>query len=374
MNTPYSDNSVPGYQRILLLLFIATILSACSKDKTPEAKSEVIRPAKIITVGKSGNGNRTFPAEVKASERSELAFRVNGELKKLPVKAGDFVKQGQLLAQLDQTDYKLRLDDRRAKFDLARAQFERAEKLVKDRLIPVSDFDKAKSNYLALRADMNIAEKDMEYTTLRAPFGGRISKVVVENFENIQAKQPVLVIQTVDAVDLEFYVPESIVARVKERSSENREGVDIKFDQFADKTYKAFMKEFDTESDPKTQAYRVLVTLKMPQDVKVLPGMTATIIADMNRIMGHDEKQLILPFEAVFAAEEKPVNSIERYVWKYDPDSQQVSRAAVQVGEMTSEGIVVTTGLTQGEQVIAAGVHFLKEGQKVRPMVRERGL
>jgi RND family efflux transporter MFP subunit len=374
MNTPYSDNSVPGYQRILLLLFIATILSACSKDKTPEAKSEVIRPAKIITVGKSGNGNRTFPAEVKASERSELAFRVNGELKKLPVKAGDFVKQGQLLAQLDQTDYKLRLDDRRAKFDLARAQFERAEKLVKDRLIPVSDFDKAKSNYLALRADMNIAEKDMEYTTLRAPFGGRISKVVVENFENIQAKQPVLVIQTVDAVDLEFYVPESIVARVKERSSENREGVDIKFDQFPDKTYKAFMKEFDTESDPKTQAYRVLVTLKMPQDVKVLPGMTATIIADMNRIMGHDEKQLILPFEAVFAAEEKPVNSIERYVWKYDPDSQQVSRAAVQVGEMTSEGIVVTTGLTQGEQVIAAGVHFLKEGQKVRPMVRERGL
>jgi hypothetical protein len=44
------------------------------------------------------------------------------------------------------------------------------------------------------------------------------------------------------------------------------------------------------------------------------------------------------------------------------------------VGELTSNGIVVASGLAQGDQVVAAGVHFLKEGQKVRPMVKERGL
>ena len=361
---------LPVYLTILLLGSI----TACSKDKGPEVKPEVVRPAKIVTVGKAENGIRTFPAEAKASERSEIAFRVNGELKQLPVKAGDLVKHGQLLAQLDKTDYQLKLDDRKAKFDLAKAQYERANKLVKDRLIPFSDFDKTKSSFLGAQADLKIAKQNIDYTSLRAPFDGRISRVLVKNFENIQAKQPIMVVQTIDSIDLEFYVPENIVAKVRGRPAEEKKGVDVKFDQFPDKKYKAFAKEFDTEADPKTQAYRVLVTMKMPKDIKVLPGMTASIIADMSKILEEDADQLILPVESVFAAEDQPLNSEDRFVWKYDSSTQQVSRTPVKVGELTSNGIVITSGLTKGEQVVAAGVHFLKEGQKVRPMVRERGL
>ncbi|MGD8558549.1 MAG: efflux RND transporter periplasmic adaptor subunit [Gammaproteobacteria bacterium] len=349
-------------------------LSACGKDKGQDAKPEVVRPAKIVTVGEGTSGIRTFPAEVKASERSELAFRVSGELKQLPAKAGNKVEHGQLLAQLDQTDFKLRLDDRKAKYELAKAQYERADKLVKDRLIPISDFDKAKSNFLAAKADLELAKKDMDYTSLRAPFDGRVSRVLVKNFENVQAKEPIMVVQTVDAIDLEFYVPENIITKVREKPPEQRKGVDVKFDQFPDKTFKAFGKEFDTEADPNTQAYRVIVTMKMPQGMQILPGMTATIVADISKILEEDTDGLIVPVEAVFSAEDRPVHSDERFVWKYDPGSQQVSETAVRVGELTTNGIVITEGLSQGDKVVAAGVHFLKQGQKVRPMVRERGL
>ncbi|WP_455207050.1 efflux RND transporter periplasmic adaptor subunit [Kaarinaea lacus] len=369
--------SLVNIRFFFLYLYMASLLpslAGCSQDGGPAVKPEVVRPAKIVTVGQGANGIRSFPAEVKASDRSELAFRVMGELRQLPVKAGDQVKQGQMLAQLDQTDYKLRLDDRKAKYTLAKAQYERAEKLVKDRLIPVSDYDKAKSAYLAAQADMNLAEQDMAYTTLRAPFNGRISRVLVKNFESIKFKEPVMVIQTEGAVDLEIYVPEDIIARARMRPVEQRQPVDVKFDQYPDQTFKAVLKEYDTEADPKTQAYRVLLTMKTPEDVKVLPGMSATVSADARRIMGQDADKIILPVEAVFAAEDQPVNSEERYVWKYNPESQQVSRAAVTVGDLTSNGIIVASGLSQGEQVVAAGVHFLKEGQKVRPMVKERGL
>jgi multidrug efflux pump subunit AcrA (membrane-fusion protein) len=102
--------------------------------------------------------------------------------------------------------------------------------------------------------------------------------------------------------------------------------------------------------------------------------MTASIITDLSKLLEEVADQLILPVEAVFAAEDQPLNSEERFVWKYNPDTQQVTRATVKVGELTTNGIIVTEGLSQGEQVVAAGVHFLKEGQKVRPMVRERGL
>lgn len=361
-----------------ILLFLGVlqllILVGCAKDEGPKIKSEVVRPAKIISAGQGNNGIRSFPAVVRAADRSELAFRVNGELRQLPVKAGDQVTQGQLLAQLDQTDFQLRLDDRKAKYELAKAQYERADKLVKDRLIPVSDFDKAKSSFLATQADLKLAEQDMVYTTLRAPYDGRISRVLVKNFENVQQKQAIMIIQTEGFVDLEIYVPEDIIARVRVIPVEERQGVDVKFDQFPDKVFKAMLKEYDTEADPKTQAYRVLLTMKTPEGIKVLPGMSATVSTDARRVMGIVEDKIVLPVEAVFAAEDQPIHSDQRYVWKYDPATQQVSRTAVTVGELTSNGILVTGGLSQGEQVVAAGVHFLKEGQKVRPMVRERGL
>ena len=363
--------------RYILFFFTATLLlglMACSKDEGPQVKPEVVRPAKIITVGQGTNGIRSFPAEVKAADRSELAFRVMGELRQLPVKAGDQVKQGQLLAQLDQTDFKLRLDERKARYELAKAQYERADKLVKDRLIPISDFDKAKTAFLAAQADLNLAQQDMEYTTLRAPYDGRISRVMVKNFENLKLKQPVMVIQTEGAVDLEIYVPEDIIAGARTRTTVERQPIDIRFDQYPGQTFQAHLKEFDTEADPKTQAYRVLLTMKTPEGIKVLPGMSATASTDTRRLIGEDADQIVLPVEAVFAAEDQPVTNEERYVWKYNPETQQVTLTAVTVAQLTTDGILVTSGLSQGEQIVAAGVHFLKEGQKVRPMVKERGL
>ena len=353
---------------------VVVLNAACNKDDVPEVKPEVVRPAKIVTAGQGQASVRLFPAIVKASDRSELAFRVSGELTQLPVKAGDMVKRGQLLAQVDQTEFRLRLDDRRAKYELAKAQYERADKLVKDRLIPISDFDKAKSRFLATQADMQLAEQDMQYTTLRAPFEGRISRVMVKNHENIQTKESIMAIQTEGSIDMEFYVPEEIISRVRVKPPEERKPVDVKFDQYPGKVYQAVLKEYDTEPDPKTQAYRVKVTMNKPQDINVLPGMTATVLADMRRVFPEQSDRIILPVEAVFAAEDEPLQSDERFVWKYDPTTQQVSRTAVTVGELTTNGIVITSGLTQGEQVVAAGVHFLNQGQKVRPMIKERGL
>ena len=375
MNTRFKPQSfINNSCAYISMLVLLVGVSACSKDEAPQFKEEVVRPAKIITIGEGEHGIRTFPAEVKASDRSELAFQINGVLKKLPVKAGNVVKRGQLLAQIDQTDFKLRLEDRKAKYDLAKVQYERADKLVKDRLIPISDFDRKKSAFLAAQADYNLAQQNMDYTSLRAPFDGRISRVLVKNFENIRAKQPIMVVQTEGSIDLELYVPESIMARVRERPAEKRKGTNVKFDQSPDQVYQAFVKEFDTEADPKTQAYRVLLTMKKPEGLQLLPGMTATVLADMSAIMGDSDNNVLLPVEAVFAAEDQPVNSEDRFVWKYDSETQQVSRTAVRVGEITTNGIIISSGIAKGDQVVAAGVHFLKEGQKVRPMVRERGL
>ena len=362
-------------RQFYFLTLVAVFLvnsSACSKKE--ETKTEIVRPAKIFTVGDAtGELVRTFPGEVKASDKAIQSFRVSGELKEFPAKPGQQVKQGDVLAKLDPKDFQLKFDDSKAKYDLALVQFKRAEEIWEKRLIARADFDKAKTRYLAAKADLEQAQANLDYTVLRAPFDGVISKVHVDNFANVRANDPVVNIQSVDTVDIVFQVPENIISRIR-RGERNRADLNVKFDAHPDKKFPATGKEFDTEADPQTQTYRVVVIIDRPKEFNVLEGMSTTVEVDLSQVMIDAANKIIIPVTAVFAAEDQPVESTQRYVWRVDKNTMQVSKQAVTVGQLTAAGIEVTSGLETGQQVIAAGVNFVHEGQKVKPWVRERGL
>ncbi len=353
----------------ILLLILS--LGACAKE--PETVKKVIRPAKIITITTGGKSAiRSFPGVTEATDRSELAFRVSGELIQLPIKSGNIVKKGQLLAQLDPRDFKLNVNDKQSKFDLAKVQYKRMSELVKEGLIPRAEYDKAKSQLQVTTADLELAKANLDDTNLRAPFDGVISSVPVKNYENIQVKQTIMTIQSRGTVDIAFQLPESIMAHVK-RGQGKEYPPTIVFDAYPLKKFTATVKELDTQADPQTQTYRVVLTMDSPDSFTVLPGMTVSVLVNLRKIIG-SSTALIVPVESVFAANDQPVDSRQRYVWLVSPDSMTVSRTAVTVGQLSSFGIELKTGVKDGDKIIAAGVHFLKEGQQVREWTRERGL
>ena len=357
---------------ISLFTVLGVGITAC--DKKDEAKAVVIRPAKIFTVGDStGELLRSFPGEVEASDKAIQSFRVSGELKELPAKAGQQVKQGDVLAKLDPKDYQLKLDDSKAKFELALVQFKRAEEIWEKRLIARADYDKAKTRYLAAKADFEQSKANLEYTVLRAPFDGVISKVHVDNFANVRVNDPIVNLQSLDTVDVVFQVPENIMSRLK-RGEGKKAVIKVIFPNQAEQKFPARLKEFNTEADPNTQTFRTVVTIDRPSTFLVFEGMSTTVEADLSAAFAGTVNKIILPATAVFAAEDEPVDSKQRYIWKVDPNTMQVSKQSVTVGELTPAGIEVTAGVEPGQQVIAAGVNFVHDGQKVKPWTRERGL
>ena len=179
---------------------------------------------------------RTYPGEVEAGERSEQAFRVAGELVKLSAKAGMKVKQGQLLAQLDSSDLQLRVDEQQARFDLTQVQYNRTEKLVKQQLIPVSDFDTAKSNLLAATAALRLAKANLSYTALRAPFDGAVSQLNVKNHDNIRQNEVILIIQAIDNIDITFQLSDNSISKLKKKSNKKAHPK-VVFDTYPDKFY-----------------------------------------------------------------------------------------------------------------------------------------
>jgi len=363
------------FKTISSLLIVATCafaLPACGKKEEP--KSPIVRPAKIFTVGEaSSNLVRSFPGEVESTDKAIQSFRVGGKIIERPATPGRKVNKGDVLAKLDPDDFKLKRDDSQAKFDLAKVQYLRAKDILAKGLIARADYDKAKSSYLAANAELKLATANLSYTVLLTPFDGIVSKVHVDNFTNVKANEPIVNIQSLDSVDIVFQIPENVIARIK-RGEGKKADIKIKINSQGDKTYPARAKEFDTEADPQTQTYRAVVTMARPENFSLLEGMSTTVIVDFSNIFIEASDKILLPPTAVFAAEGEPVDSKQRYVWLVNPDDMKISKQAITIGKLSNDGIEVLSGIQTGQKVISAGVNFIQEGQKVKQIVRERGL
>ncbi len=346
-------------------------LAACTEQTAQSNAEPVIRPVKLFnTNSQSDQAIRSFPAEVVANQGSYLAFRVNGELLEFPALAGQHVEKGQLLAKLDPEDFQLQYEERKARFELADSQLERVQKLFDRSIASQAELDQALANKQVAESALKIAKTNLDNSELRAPFAGTVAKVFVKNFENIQAKQNILRLETRDLMDVVIQVPEKLIARIDKDVDYQP---DVIFDGYPDKSYQLTVKEFDTQADPTTLTYKVVFSLPVPGDFNLLVGMTGRVDIDLSKITHSQSAYILLPVEAVFSepTESEKNNS---YVWLYDENTGLVHKKAVKVGQLHRNGIEVLSGIEQGQMVVAAGVHSLEEGMKVRPWQKERGL
>jgi len=157
---------------------LATLLLATACDeKQTEQVEQPLRPVRtIVASATDGITGRDFPGIVIAENKADLSFRVSGKLKELLIKQGDKVKKGQVLGRLDQTDYKIELEDKQANYLKARANFTRSAKLVEPGHISQREFDQIKATYSTATAHLKAAKQNIIYTELKAPFDGSITK------------------------------------------------------------------------------------------------------------------------------------------------------------------------------------------------------
>ena len=352
--------------RILLftLVIFTTVAMAfsaagCGKKEEPAPK-EVVRPVKAITIQSAGaSATRSYPAQVRASRRVDLAFKVAGPLVELPVEEGQEVKRGQLVAKILPRDFKIRLDAAKAQALQAEQQYQRYRDLYAKNQVSKADFDRYKSQRDVAAAQESDAKNALKDTSLKAPFQGIIAKRYVENFEEVQAKQPIVFLQDIRQIEMLVNVPESEMSTVR---GEIKAKAYAQFPTAPGKSWDLSLKEFSTQADPKTQTYQVVTIMPQPEEINVLPGMTGTVVIEL---AGEGETeagpQIVIPAIAVVASEEGTP-----FVWGIDKENT-VKRLPVKIGQLTgSENVVVQEGLSGGEVIAVAGMTKLKEGMKVR--------
>jgi RND family efflux transporter MFP subunit len=332
---------------------------------------ELVRPVKTMAIESPfAFSGRKYPGKVQAHREVDLAFQVAGPLIELPVRNGEDVKEGQVLARIDPRDFENELNAKKAVLAKARHDVEKVERLFQSGAANQQEVVDTKASFDVADADTKIAEKALDDTYLRAPFGGVIATTFVENFQNIQAKQPVLSLQDVSSVEIEINIPEERVAlKLKDKDAF---GLIASFDYLPGREFEVELVEFATEADPATQTFAATLAMPAPKDVTVLPGMTATITPYRKQLVDDEAAGFAVPIDAV------PVDELGTYfVWKVTGDSGgqlSVQRINVQVGEMVRDEIVVLSGLNKGDRIATAGVHLLREGQQVRLLDAEKDL
>jgi RND family efflux transporter MFP subunit len=349
---------------LAVLLGVLGVVSCGRREES--GRLDRSRLVKVMTLENGGMDKVVeFPGQIMAVRQSWKAFEVGGRITEMPVKEGQEVRKGQLLARLDQRDYKSARDHAQAQFRVAESVEGRLRTLEGKGGVSQQALDLAERDLRIAAANLEQAEKALEDTSLLADFDGKVANLLVEDFANVTAKQNVMVIQDASSLEIVIDLPESVMAlRIPGDTDAEKVAncrpvvipsalpqleIPVRFSEVSD------------TPDPVTRTYEVTLSFTPPQDSRIRPGMTAKVRAVVPANAQNKSQGYPVPMHAVFSDDGGCP-----HLWKVDPETLVVSRVDVETGAMADEIVVVTGEVRSGDLIAVSGVHQLRDGQAVR--------
>lgn len=352
---------------------LGILILGCERKETPKAE-EVVRAIKTYTVAGQASGQvRKFSGVLQAADKTPLSFRVGGLVKSVNVKFGDRVEKGQVVATLDKTPFELQLKEKEGELAKARAtvrerktNFERNEKLMKEGIVSKRVYDSAKADYETSRIAVSVSEtavrlaqRDLSYTVLRAPYDGFIAKRELEPFQEVKSGQTILEMHGGGVLEVATNVPESLIHFI-----EKDQAALVSILAQSDLLVQGLVVKIGTVSGS-ANSFPVNIKLMDPPDF-LRPGMTAEVAFHFDPSRG--QAAYLIPFAAILEGSKKANKSGEGYVFVYDPLSSTVQKKAVKGRNMRDNLVEIFEGVKEGDIIAVAGVNFLRDGQKVKLM------
>ena len=332
---------------ILLLLFMN---GGCSK------RSEPVRPIKHMVIETSSDAiKKSYSGVSQAYTKSVLSFRVPGNIEKRNVNLGDRVKEGDVLAELDRTDYKTKLNKAKAQFIAAEADIERYRSLYEEESATKQELDQKESSYEVAKSELELAKKNLDYTLLTAPADGMISKVSAEVFETVQTGQAICTLDEINKFKINVGLPTSLIGKVKKGDD-----VIVIFDEIKNEKFSGIINEIGVDIDPKTATFPITINM-VKDDKRFRGGMVAEVVFNFKLPAKEQDDRIIVPAYTVLEDQNG-----ERYVWLYDKKESRVYKHKVVVGDISEAGMEIKSGLKNDDIIATAGIHYLFNGQKVK--------
>lgn len=328
---------------------LALALVACTSPSQERQERKAV-DVRVASAQLSHEARETsYVGMVEAETTSKMSFATPGTIKRVYVEEGQSIKQGQLIAELDPSLYQISANAAKASYEQAQDALVRLGKMYENQSLPEIKYVEAKTNVERAKAQLDAQQRTLRDTKLYATSSGVVGKKYAVQGENVGAGMPIITLLDIQRVKVKISVPEREISRLTEGSTARitipalGEGI----------SYQARLSERALTSNPQTRTYEAKFELANA-DKKILPGMVCNVGLEL---AGQSSSSLILPNQAV------QVGDKGHFVWVVEQGKAR--QQAVELGELSTQGVRILSGVAQGAQVIIDGGNKVSEGTKV---------
>jgi membrane fusion protein (multidrug efflux system) len=326
------------------------------KDRMFGKKEEQKEKERPVPVELADVAIRDIPAYLSSTttlepdKEADVLAKASGELKEIHVEEGDWVREGAILATLDGRAQGAALEEVAARVRGLQLELDRMVALHGQSLASDRDLEAAQTAFAQAEAQRKSFELELAYTTIRAPFAGRVTRRMADAGQNVAVGAHLFTVVDADPLLARIYLPEREVARL----APNQE---VRIQSDADPTIEMAGSVHLIAPVVDTRTGTIKVTCKLDGETgKLRPGSFVRVKVET----GVHDNVAAIPKRALVP------EGADTYVFRAEADS--VVKTSIQTGLSTDEWVEVLEGLEVGDRVVKVGHGALRTGTKVRDL------
>jgi RND family efflux transporter MFP subunit len=308
-----------------------------------------------------------FTGRTEPVESVEIRPRTSGYIQEVRFQSGQMVKKGDVLFVIDPRWNQAVFDQRQAEYDQAKSENDRTAKLLANNAISAEEAEARKARYEEAKAALDSARLDLEYTEVRAPIDGRVSRALLTEgnyvsgnagsaslLTTVVSVNPVYVHADIDE-DTLLKFNELVYSKKLGTTADGKIPVELELADEDNFPHQGYIESFDNKLDPDTGS--ILLRAVFPNDDgRIVPGLFARIripMSERHNALLIDERSIGTDQANKFVLTLSPTNTVQYQ--------------AIELGPLVDGKRVVRSGLTLGEKIVVNGLARVRPGMPVTP-------
>ena len=334
--------------RLALIFALSAAVFGCSSPRAPPPKIEGA-PANLATIAiapEYARREQVWDGVVEATNQATMSAQTAGRIVELPYDVNDYVEAGSVIVRF--TNVEQQSGQRRAQaqtasaqaaYDEAQANYKRIAEIYDRKLVAKAQLDQATTQRDSARAALESAQaalreasQQVEYTVVRAPYSGIVTKRFVQIGESVQAGQPLIAGLSLNELRINVQVPQSVVDAIRRYHT-----ADVLLDSEGAKRVSAAKLTIFPYADAQTHTFSVRLDLPV-QETGLYPGMTVKVAFTIG-----EAQRLLIPASALLERSE--------LTGVYVVSGAAIALRQIRTGHRFGDRIEVLAGLGEGEHI-----------------------
>ncbi|MDR8391804.1 efflux RND transporter periplasmic adaptor subunit [Aliifodinibius sp. S!AR15-10] len=339
---------------LLLLLSVCSLalFNNCTSEtqskNTGDKDSTAAIPVEISGVTRGSiSAYYSTTTTLEAEEEAMVVAKVRGIVESLQVEEGDYVQKGQVLAKLEDEQLKIEAQRAKATMDRLYNDYQRNQELYEKQLISAEQFENAKFEYASQQAAYELAQLNLEYSTIKAPISGVISQRMIKVGNMVNTDEEVFKITDFNPLLAILHVPEHEMSKLNKNQVAY-----LQVDAIQGQSFQGKVLRISPVVNPETGTFKVTVAVN-DNTKQLKPGMFGRI----RIVYDTHDNALMIPKNAVIS--EDGYNSV------YEIKDKLAYRKNIETGYINGNNIEVISGLNEGDQVVTIGQSSLQDSALV---------